>query len=198
MAQQRAEATKERILQIAVEVFARNGYDATGVAEICLRAGISKGAFYHHFPSKQSLYLHILDEWLSGIDAGLREVRDNAGSVPAALREMTGVFAQVLVDGRDRMPIFLEFLTNAARDREIRKALIRPYRRYRRYFAGMLEQGIAEGTVGECDPETVSALLVSLAVGMLMQSMLEPEGVDWTAVARTAVPEFILDIVEPA
>jgi AcrR family transcriptional regulator len=52
--QQRAEETHTRILDAALEAFARYGYDGTSVSEICRRAEVTKGGFYHHFPSKQA------------------------------------------------------------------------------------------------------------------------------------------------
>ncbi|HPX96273.1 MAG TPA: TetR/AcrR family transcriptional regulator [Brevefilum fermentans] len=42
--------TRQSILDTALSLFSKNGYDATSVAEICQQAQISKGAFYHHFP----------------------------------------------------------------------------------------------------------------------------------------------------
>ena len=59
--QARSHETRSRILQSAIDLFSKEGYDATGVAEICTAAGVSKGAFYHHFPTKQALFLALLD-----------------------------------------------------------------------------------------------------------------------------------------
>ena len=67
--QQRSEETRTRLLEAAVRLFAQQGYDASGVAEICAAAGVSKGAFYHHFESKQALFLALLEEWLARLDA---------------------------------------------------------------------------------------------------------------------------------
>ena len=50
--QPRGEETRTRILDAALEAFARDGYDEASVAEICRLAGVTKGGFYHHFPSK--------------------------------------------------------------------------------------------------------------------------------------------------
>jgi AcrR family transcriptional regulator len=50
--QQRGEETHARILEAAAACFGQHGYDAVGVAEICRQANVTKGAFYHHFPSK--------------------------------------------------------------------------------------------------------------------------------------------------
>ncbi len=64
--QQRGEATRARILEAALDQFAAHGYEAASVDEICARAGVSKGAFYHHFESKQALFLALLNDWLKG------------------------------------------------------------------------------------------------------------------------------------
>ena len=61
--QQRSEETRARILHAALECFSRTGYDASGVAEICAAAGVSKGAFYHHFPTKQAVFIELLNFW---------------------------------------------------------------------------------------------------------------------------------------
>jgi AcrR family transcriptional regulator len=51
-AQPRGEETRNRILDAALDSFAHFGYDATSVSQICRRADVTKGGFYHHFPSK--------------------------------------------------------------------------------------------------------------------------------------------------
>jgi AcrR family transcriptional regulator len=66
--QARSEKTHKEIMKSAVAEFSRSGYDAASVADICREAGVSKGAFYHHFPSKQKLFLAIMQDWLKGID----------------------------------------------------------------------------------------------------------------------------------
>jgi TetR/AcrR family transcriptional repressor of nem operon len=48
--------TRERLLQIALELIWQNSYSSVGVNEICAQAGVTKGAFYHHFQSKASLF----------------------------------------------------------------------------------------------------------------------------------------------
>jgi len=69
--QQRGEETRKRLLDAAQEAFALYGYDGTSVAEICRRTGVTKGAFYHHFPSKQDVFLELLERWLEGVNAQL-------------------------------------------------------------------------------------------------------------------------------
>jgi AcrR family transcriptional regulator len=55
------------------------------VAEICRRADVTKGGFYHHFPSKQAVFLEMLERWLEGIDDGLAAARAGGQNVPEEL-----------------------------------------------------------------------------------------------------------------
>ena len=197
-AQQRGETTKAHIINAAVETFALNGYDATGVAEICKTAGTSKGAFYHHFPSKQTLYLELLNEWLANIDSQLRRIKDQASSVPDALLNMIKVFKSIFLTSQNQIHIFFEFFIKAARDPEVRKAAVEPYRRYHTFFSQLIEQGITDGTIRSSDPQKLAQIIVSLAVGLVMQGMLNPENTDWGTEAEESVKHFIQQYVERA
>ena len=52
--------TKERILQVALELFAQKGYEAVSVGDIAGALGLTKGALYRHFDSKQAIFDGIL------------------------------------------------------------------------------------------------------------------------------------------
>lgn len=193
--QQRGEETRARILSAAEECFAQHGYEAAGVAEICERAGVSKGAFYHHFASKQDLFMALLGNWLDGLDAGVRAVRSQTATVPDALRDMAGMVGFVLSSAGERLPMFLEFWTQAARDPEVWAATIAPYRRYRAFFAELVQAGVAEGSLRAVDAEVVAQVIVSLAVGTILQGLLDPDGTDWNRSLRQGI-EIILDSVK--
>ena len=61
--QARAEATRRRILESAVDLFSELGYGETGLADVLQRAGVSKGAFYYHFDSKEAVATAIIEEY---------------------------------------------------------------------------------------------------------------------------------------
>ncbi|MER5732986.1 ScbR family autoregulator-binding transcription factor [Streptomyces sp. NPDC002138] len=60
--QERAVRTRRAILEAAASVFDERGYDAATIADILARAGVTKGALYFHFSSKQELAQGVLDE----------------------------------------------------------------------------------------------------------------------------------------
>lgn len=60
--QARAEATRQKIIDTAVELFIDPGYGETGLAEILQRADVTKGAFYYHFDSKEAVAAAIIQQ----------------------------------------------------------------------------------------------------------------------------------------
>lgn len=189
--QQRAEDTRASLLQAARECFALHGYDATGVAEICAAAGVSKGAFYHHFPSKQALFVVLLNDWLAALDVGFSAIRASAPSTVEALQQMSAMIGPIFREQRGQLPMLFEFWTQARRDPVVWQAAIAPYHRYQTLFAEMVRQGIAAGQLKPADPEHVAQMLVSLAIGLLLQAMLDPDGADWGDVAQDSVRLFL-------
>jgi AcrR family transcriptional regulator len=190
--QQRGEETRTRILGAAADGFAEQGYDGTSVAEICDRAGVSKGAFYHHFSSKQALFLELLERWLDVVDGELEEMRGKEAAVPEQLVAMTEMIRQVFQAAEDQLPVFLEFWARATHDPTTWEATIAPYQRYRHTFAEMVETGVAEGALRPVDPDTAARVVVSLAIGVVVQGLLDTEGADWGEVAKRGM-EMLLE-----
>jgi TetR/AcrR family transcriptional repressor of nem operon len=54
---------RSKLLDAAFSVIREKGYAATSVDELCARAGVTKGAFFHHFPSKDSLAVAAVNHW---------------------------------------------------------------------------------------------------------------------------------------
>jgi len=196
--QRRPEETRESILSAALAGFAESGYEAMGVAEICQRAGVTKGAFYHYFPSKQAVFLELLRRWLAELDGQLELARSAAQSVPEQFAHMAARFRHVLESADGSLPFFIEFMIEARRDPVVWQATIAPYREYCSAFAALIRQGVAEGTLTAPDPDTAGRVIVSLAVGLLLQALIEPSEVDWGRVAEEGVRTLLGGMGAPA
>jgi AcrR family transcriptional regulator len=187
--QQRSEETRARILESSIKLFSNRGFNAASVDDICEEAGVSKGAFYHHFESKQTLFLALLDGWLQTIDNAIEASRDK--TAPETFMQMTEAFPYIFGTAGEGLPMFLEFWLQASRDDKIWQASIMPYRRYHKYFTALIKKGVDEGSFVEVDPEIASRLIVSTAMGLLLQSLLDPKGAKWEKVARESTTMLV-------
>jgi AcrR family transcriptional regulator len=177
--QERRTQTRNAILEAATAAFAADGYEATGVAEICERAGVSKGAFYYHFESKEAVFLDLCNIWLHSLEETLTTVIAGTETVPAGLRKMAGMMEEIFNSNNSLMSLFLELWTHASRNEKVRAATLEPYRRFREIFSALILKGIEEGSIAPIDTDTAGQVLLSLSSGLFLQASLDPESTNW-------------------
>lgn len=192
--QQRSEETRSRILEAAFKLFSNRGYNKASVDDICSEAGISKGAFYHHFESKQALFLALLDSWLQTVDKAIEASKDK--TAPETFMQMTEAFPYVFATAGGGLPMFFEFWLQASRDQKVWEASIAPYRRYHKYFTSLIKKGVEEGSFVEVDPELAARMIVSTAMGLFLQSLLDPKGANWEKVARESTTLLVNSLLK--
>ena len=148
-------ARRDEIVDTSAKVFARQGYHATGIAELCTVNGLGKGAFYHYIESKEELLAAIHDRVMDEVMAGADRVA-NAGGTPSAQLAMMG---DELLDVIHRYPdhvwVFLhEFpaLTGGnAEQFRVRRGV------YEQRVEEVIRAGIESGDFRDVDPR-LSAL----------------------------------------
>jgi AcrR family transcriptional regulator len=86
-----AEDRRSAILDAALEIFSRRGYNGASIDEIASAAGISKALIYEHFPSKKDLHVSLLERHTQDIFMRLAETADTKD--PAEVRMRNGVNA---------------------------------------------------------------------------------------------------------
>jgi AcrR family transcriptional regulator len=185
--QERSEITRNKILSSAAKQFAAEGYDRTAVADICEEAGISKGAFFHHYPTKQALFLAVLNAWLMDLDKQLAVVLQGSSNVAEGLVKMAELTSGVFDSADGQLGMFLEFWTQAIHDPQVWQATVAPYRRYAELFSGYLQAGIEDGSLRPMDTNMVSRVIVALALGMLLQGVMDPKGAQWDEMTKNGI-----------
>ena len=193
MGQLRSDVTKEHIERIAEALFAERGYEATGVDEICKSAGFSKGAFYHHYASKHELFMILLDHWLDGLDLAMANLSGEQKTVPDKILSMADIIPVIIETAQSKLGILLEFWTQARRDRQIWDAAAHPYQKYEKFFTGMIEQGMAEGSIQPGDARLLAQKIISLVIGVLFQAFLAPDGQDWKRVCKDGIKAMLIN-----
>lgn len=100
-AMKKAERTRKRLLDAALNIISRKGYSSATVDEIVQEAGVSKGVAYYHFDSKAAMATAILDRQLEVLAGEFEAVAGQAETAGQALRGMLELFAESLYDQRE-------------------------------------------------------------------------------------------------
>jgi AcrR family transcriptional regulator len=98
--QARSETTRQKLLDAAIDLFSEVGYAAAGLGEIIERAGMTKGALYHHFDSKEAVATAIIEQGTNLTRDAFRQVCES--SSPALENLIHGIFivADLLVSDK--------------------------------------------------------------------------------------------------
>jgi AcrR family transcriptional regulator len=95
--QDRSRATRRRLLEAAVSCLAERGWSGSTVAVVCERAGVTRGAAQHHFPTREDLFTaaieQVAEEWLDAVREGARALpRAGASRTRAVVDMLVGVY----------------------------------------------------------------------------------------------------------
>lgn len=143
MAGESAGALRERLLAVATRLFAEKGFEATSVQEIVASAGVTKGAMYHYFASKDDLLFEIYHRLLMMQTRRLEQFAGGKGTAGERLRAAA-------VDVIDTSFLHLDELTVFFRSmhmlpQEKRKTVRAERRHYHERFRALVEEGQAVG-----------------------------------------------------
>lgn len=182
-------ATRDRILQAALAVFARKGYHRAAVDDIVQASGTSKGAVYHHFPNKEALFLALVDEFaLRLAEAIARAVAASHGAlgkVEAALRAGLETFA----GHRELARILLLESVSLGPAYQAKRAEV--HGRFAALIRGYLDQAVSEGAIEPLDTE-VATLAWLGAVNEVVIQWLHGSEPDLLARAVPALTPMLL------
>jgi AcrR family transcriptional regulator len=182
--QVRSEATRRKILDAAIEVFGEVGYAAAGWNTIIERTGMTKGALYHHYDSKESLASAIIEE---GSDTVLIAFRNVCGSSSPAFENMVhGTFTIANALSSDKTARAAEQLAAALSG--FNEAASRFCADLVEMMADQARRSSAEGDLRQdLDPVVVSESLIGTMFGMrLLSNAKSAKGLAGDAVDLTS------------
>ncbi|MGH2387706.1 MAG: TetR/AcrR family transcriptional regulator [Chloroflexota bacterium] len=142
-------ATRERILQAAIDVFGERGYQAASMDEIARRAGSSKGGVYFHFANKQAIFEALISELVMLLEADVRAAIGQAHGALARVNAALSVAIQTFAAHPGLTRLLLVEVNGLGHpfDQEIRAA--------RTVFLGVIESylvhAVEEGAIAPLD-----------------------------------------------
>ena len=162
--------TQTRILQAATRLTKRQGWEATKIKDICAEAGVSIGAFYHHFASKQELMNRaflLFDDTLGD------HLPQQSASPLEAVKDVLLVQTAFVVS--EAGPIITEYYKNILMDQT--RSAVNPERAYYKSVLACVENARAF-LRGDLEPDYIAELLIKFVRGCLIDWCLHDCGYD--------------------
>jgi AcrR family transcriptional regulator len=149
------------VLRRSIEVFIRQGYDATSMGDLARELGVTKSAMYHHVPSKSHLLEAALNEALDSLSAVIDDsVRAGAeDSAYERLRSAVRQSVEVLIEHLPAVTLLLRVHGNS----EVELEALRRRRRIDAQLADLVQDAVDEKALrGDIPPDLISRLLFGM------------------------------------
>ena len=144
------QARREAIIDTSARLFARQGYHATGLTELCAANGLGKGALYHYIGSKEEVLAAIHDRVMDEVMVGADRVLAAGGTPSAQLAMLGDELLDVIHRYPDHVWVFLHEFPALTGERADKFRVRR--REYERRVEAVLQAGIAAGEFRNVDP----------------------------------------------
>jgi len=167
----RGDATRERLLEAAVELLEEGGYSVATVAAIAARSGVATGALYRHFPSKAELFVEVFRTVAEGELEALYE----ASAVPGTVTDKLDAIVREYTGSAMERPQLSWALVYEPVDPLVDAERLAYRQTYREHLGGLLRLGIAEGELPDQDAELTAASLIG-AISEALVGPLSPLG----------------------
>jgi AcrR family transcriptional regulator len=148
--------TKARIEQAALGLFVEKGVAATSIRDIAAAVGLSDGALYRHYPSKDELVRRLFADAFTGFARSLDRLAGERTQARARIAAMVAGFCALF----DRDSVLFRFLLLAQHDqlRHVRPGMPNPVESVRKVIA----EGMAKGEIPAGDPDLATAMVMGL------------------------------------
>lgn len=181
-----ADVRRQVLIDAAIHCITDNGYAATGVRDICARAGVSPGLLRHYFDSKDDLIAQAFRQAVDQFIADICEASSGEGDDP---RHKLRAFVDACFDGqisRDYLATILAFWSELRLQPRMRVLVTELFEAYRNALIDVIEDvARIEGNADEVDAILVAISLTALIDGLWLEMSLNPSGFD-TEDARLA------------
>ena len=165
--------TRAQILQAALTCFADKGFHQTSMDDIVAESGLSKGALYWHFKSKQELFVSLIAWYMSAFGEEASHAWTDDMSATDKIRAMMMFF----VDSSEQLiPFFkitIDFWAQTSEDAQLRAIFDEMIDNFQQQLATLIEEGVVSGEFQSVDiPQLALALIAALDALALYRTLL--------------------------
>jgi AcrR family transcriptional regulator len=174
-----SEERKTQILTAATKVFTKHGFYGARMDDIVAESGLSKGAIYWYFDSKESIIIRILDQFFNWETAHLRELLDREVSAQKKLEIFVETTIKDLEKIKPLMPILFDFWSLSVRKKTVNQAIKRYYQNFLDLIEPIIQQGIDQGELRQFNVSETAIALGAIFEGTILLYFYFPDTVDF-------------------
>lgn len=185
-----SEERRNQILAAASTVFARSGFHEARMEDIAEEVGLSKGALYLYYKSKDAIIAALLkfffDQEMNQLRTMLQKRQQK--SVRQQLMIMNHMLAEGMKWMSNLMPVAFEFYAIMARRKEVRLFLKDYFKEYRELLASLIQRGIDQGEFQPAvEAENLAIAITALYEGLALLWMVDPLAAQWEQVGKQSL-----------
>ncbi len=167
--------TRERLFAAAATVFVRSGIAGASVEDICLEAGLTRGALYSNFANKDELVMAMIDDHVDRSLAEIARLIDLASSPVEYLQLLESPERRREGPLGAEPVLHMEFTLYALRNAENRPRVAEHHRRWREVIATIVRQDIERlGADPPVSVDDAAAMILAMDNGYLLSELIEP------------------------
>ena len=186
-------ATRERLIKAAFEVVSERGFEAATTDEIVRRAGLTNGALYNLFSSKNELLATALEYEIATLQAAVAAMEDSPGDTVEKIQQIVRAWRKV---SPGEGGVMVEILARARRDKMVSAIYLRLADAIEAALTRELRRGQESGQVrSDLQPEAIARLLTSIGTGYQAQVASGRQDIDRDA--WIAVLEHVIESLHP-
>jgi AcrR family transcriptional regulator len=188
----RKAATRARLLQAAAKVYAAHGFAGATLDDVAEEAGLTKGALYGHFGSKDKLLVALMEEYLAAEIAEQISLFDRDETTWKRPQAGSDVWMRELDASPEAFRLLIEFWVAAARDEQMRERFAGGLEALRQMFAGFCADSAADAgmPVSDRGARNTADVMLGLSFGLGLMRVADGDHVS-PALLGTALSVFI-------
>ncbi len=164
---------RERLLKVAVRLFAAKGYAATSVRDILRAADVTAPVLYYHFGNKEGLFLALVREGVQKIETAVGKALEQGGSATDKVRSYCHAIAAIRREYAD-MAWIIEAILSGSPEAAPRFDFRGKFEESLRQLARLVQDGIESGEFRACDPIHAASALLGAVEMVARPHLLQP------------------------
>jgi TetR/AcrR family transcriptional regulator len=154
-------AVRDRLLGVALQLFARKGFESASVRELAKAAEVTRPTLHYHFGSKEGLYLELVERLCATVEDSILHSMVPQGTARVRLRSFVLNILDSIIEDASKQRFFFTIVLDPRRN-----TLCSFHERMRNFIAAimglLLEEGIEKGEFGTDDVKCITNMILAL------------------------------------